>query len=177
MEKAIPSLNKAVETTLKVIKEVEKKALLDVQDLQSSNYSEVINQNNWTDSSKKQSEEIRKQNIVEAKLLKESPTFLRIDAEDIDGNYAHTFYIAPAIVGRLSSCTKNNQTHRVSIKSPLGKISSLNFEDEFTFDGVDYYISRKIRYTPAKLQNDVWDGFSVNIIADQNQPILIDKLS
>ena len=61
MEKAIPSLNKAVETTLKVIKEVEKKALLDVQDLQSSNYSEVINQNNWTDSSKKQSEEIRKQ--------------------------------------------------------------------------------------------------------------------
>ena len=69
MEKAIPSLNKAVETTLKVIKEVEKKALLDVQDLQSSNYSEVINQNNWTDSSKKQSEEIRKQNIVEAKLL------------------------------------------------------------------------------------------------------------
>ncbi|TCO99884.1 hypothetical protein LVJ78_12195 [Uruburuella suis] len=177
MEQAIPSLNKAVETTLKVIKEVEKKALLDVQDLQSSNYSEVINQNNWTDSSKKQSEEIRKQNIVEAKLLKESPTFLRIDAEDIDGNYAHTFYIAPAIVGRLSSCTKNNQTHIVSIKSPLGKISSLNFEDEFTFDGVDYYISRKIRYTPAKLQNDDWDGFSVNIIADQNQPILIDKLS
>ena len=94
--------------------------------LKLSGYSQdVITANSFTDNAflalETASDSIRRDSLI----LASEPVFMRVDLEDVDGNYCRSIYISQVAPPGLSVC-QTKPINVVSYRAPMGRIASLS---------------------------------------------------
>lgn len=87
--------------------------------------------NSFTDNAFKSVEKASQAVEKDNSILKESPTYMRIDLEDLDGNYCRSLYITPVAAPAGLSSWNEEGIDFVSYRSNVGRIASLPCGSDF----------------------------------------------
>lgn len=137
--------------------------------LKLSGYSQdVITANSFTDNAflalETASDSIRRDSLI----LASEPVFMRVDLEDVDGNYCRSIYISQVAPPTGLSVWRTKLIDFVSYRAPMGRIASLSPGADFPIKEQEYYIGQKIKFTPRQVEQ-LWDGFAVEIFSEEEK--------
>lgn len=158
-------MNEVGKQTLVIVADIATKAQ---ERLQQSGYDVNVISNSLTDNAWLHVESAKNSIEKECIYLTKKPTFMRVDLEDVDGHYCRSIYVSEfAQPTGLGNWRKQNIDF-VSYRAPKGNIASLACGDDYLIQDVEYYVSRKIKFTPEQLE-DLWDCFAVEIETADNR--------
>ncbi|WP_432784432.1 hypothetical protein AAEX37_01398 [Oligella sp. MSHR50489EDL] len=139
----------------------------------------VIGSNSFTDTTNAEDNLLRASNFVKnhASILRERPSFMRIDATAIENEDEHiSFYVAeaPPPFHALSHWEESG-IQFMSYNAPLGAIASYLCGDTFIFNGKEYFITKKFQFSPTDRTGD-WDCLDVNVDQENKKRVFLKSL-
>lgn len=164
-----PNYTKIAEQTLEVTSAISRLA---DEHLSRGGYdSHVLSAaNSFTDNAFKSVEKASQAVEKDNSILKESPTYMRIDLEDLDGNYCRSLYITPVAAPAGLSSWNEKGIDFVSYRSNVGRIASLPCGSDFMIKNKEYYIRQKTEFTPKKIDHLYdWDCINVFIFFEEHR--------
>ncbi|MCA4443850.1 ATP-binding domain-containing protein [Acinetobacter baumannii] len=162
-----------VHTTLDIFEDISNKAKEYLQ--QEGFTGEGLTANAMTDQAFLNLQNAKNQTEKDQWILKDNPTFMRVDLEDVDGNYVFSMYVTPVISPTgLDKWRKQNLNFISSRAAKGGNLASLDCGSDWHLtSNTEYYVRRKIKFTP-KFSAEHWDGFEV-VITTKDQQQYIDS--
>ena len=130
----------------------------------------VLNANAFTDNAFLTLENAANSVQTDSFALLKEPAFMRIDLEDFDGRYCRSLYVSKVAAPTGLNPWREKNIDFVSYRSTVGSIASLDCGTEIKLGNEEYYISRKINFTPKLLaQEKEWDCVSVKVEIDDDR--------
>lgn len=101
-------------------------------------------------------------------ILLNEPAFMRVDLEDIDGNYSRSIYFSKVAVPTGMNSWREKKIDFISYRSQKGQIASLPCGNDCEINKTEYYISKKVQFTPKEIEN-LWDCINIDIISEHKK--------
>jgi hypothetical protein len=159
------NLETIAEHSLGIVEHISKKAM---QDLGFTEYGPDVQHSNITDNIINEIQgsidAVRRDNGV----LALRPTFMRVDLEDIDGNYCFSLYVTPVAPPTGLNDWRLKKLDFVSYRSEVGIVAELPCGSDFELQGNEYYIAKKVHFIPKRMQAD-WDCKNVEIYTEDEK--------
>lgn len=158
-------LEKVGEQTLEIISDIAKRA---EDRLKQSGYSSSVISNSFTDNALLTVQCAKDTVERDSWFLVKEPAFIRIDLEDVDGKYCRSLYVSRAAPPSGLSQWGQENIDFVSYRAPMGRVASLACGSDFLIKDNEYYVGRKIKFTPQQVEA-IWDCFGVEIETEDNR--------
>lgn len=159
-------INDIAHQTLEIISDISIKSQERLNQEKITN--EILGGNSFTDNTHLKFEQLSNSIQYDNEVLAKEPAFMRVDLEDIDGSYFCSFYVSRVAVPTGLDEWRNRNINFISYRTPLGRIASLLCGDEFEFQNNEYYISRKVRFTPKQVER-IWDCFGIEVFTEHEK--------
>ncbi|ENW83090.1 hypothetical protein F909_00681 [Acinetobacter sp. ANC 3929] len=159
-------INIIARQTLDIVSDISLKAK-DI--LEQSGFSgSVITANSFTDNAflilENASNFVQKDSL---ELFKE-PVFMRVDLEDVDHNYCRSVYISKVAPPTGLNDWREKKIDFISYRAPLGRLAALNCGSDIEFGKQEYYVVRKIKFTPRMIE-EIWDCLEVEVLTEDEK--------
>ncbi|HMV61295.1 MAG TPA: hypothetical protein PKC07_08815, partial [Agitococcus sp.] len=159
------NLETIAEHSLGIVEHISKRAM---QDLGFTDYGADVQHSNITDNIIKDI-----QNSIDAVrrdngALALRPTFMRVDLEDIDGNYCFSLYVTPVAPPTGLKKWREQGLEFVSYRTHIGRVAELPCGSDFELKNQEYYIAKKVHFLPKRMQAN-WDCINIEIYTEEDR--------
>lgn len=173
MDKALQKIIPQVATqSIGVVTDIADKAERALKESPSS--GEVYGTNTFTDNAmlnlRNAGDAVNRDN----RMLRDMPSYMRVDLADINGRNRISFYITPAAAPPGLDKWRKEGLEFVSYRAPYGRIASLPCGEEIRYNNTEYYITNKVEFKPTKSKQ--WDCRDVYIDRDGKKRVVLDSL-
>lgn len=159
-------INVIAQQTLDIVLDISLKAK---NTLEQSGFSgSVITANTFTDNAFLTLENASNSVQKDSSDLLNEPAFMRVDLEDVDHNYCRSVYISKVAPPTGLNAWREKNIDFISYRAPLGRLAALNCGSDIEFSKQEYYVGRKIKFTPRMIE-ELWDCLEVEVLTEDKK--------